>query len=188
MVVETGTWTLSGRIVVLFRFVRASAAQAACKRGSGCRGALPRHRPAGSGADIKKTVKLLKERKIACRTLRHPQAPELPGEQAKGSLECPPARQLGDRLETAKGGKAPAPALRPRLMAAIPSLPPDRGSRMAQATSRRPHGPGVIAPVPQHPAHGPEASPGRIACAASPGPHHAPPRLSCIWPPASWPL
>lgn len=35
----------------LFRFVRASAVQTACKRGSGCRGALPRHRPAGSCAE-----------------------------------------------------------------------------------------------------------------------------------------
>jgi len=51
MVVETVTWTSSGLIVVLFRFVRALAVQTACKRGSGCRGALPRHRPAGSCAE-----------------------------------------------------------------------------------------------------------------------------------------
>jgi len=51
MVDETVTWTSSGLIVVLFRFVRASAVQTACKRGSGCRGALPRHLPAGSCAE-----------------------------------------------------------------------------------------------------------------------------------------
>lgn len=71
MVVETVTCTSSGLIVVLFHFVRASGAQTACKRGNGAEVLAHVIGQQGPARNIMRTVKVLKESKIADRTLLH---------------------------------------------------------------------------------------------------------------------